>query len=157
MRTKRWFAVLMVGVIAGLIVGSLSLASAQDSGSETLVVIAQPAREQFVDLGVEGESAGDMFVFKETLWDEDQQTRLGTSWVDCTLNFGGVAVCKGALQLEGRGHLTGTGAVRLAATSFSFPITGGTGDFANVTGWARITSIQDGERIVIHLNNVVTA
>lgn len=152
---RKALPMLAAGVVVGIIIASMSLASAQAGGSETITVVAKTVHFKIVDLGTTGESPGDLVVIKNGLWDQDQQSQVGANWINCTQSFGAIAVCTAAVQITGRGQLTGTGKVRLNAPSFNFPITGGTGDFSNVTGWVHVTSQGEGlELEEYHLTNV---
>jgi hypothetical protein len=152
---RKPLPMLAAGLVVGTIVASMSMASAQTDGTETFTLVAKVARVEIVDVGAEGESPGDVVVIKNRLWDENQQNRVGTNWIECTRNFGAVVTCTLGVEITGRGQLTGTGFVRQTAESFDFPITGGTGDFANVSGWVHVTAQpQDQELEEFHLNNV---
>jgi hypothetical protein len=140
-------------VVAGGLLLAPSFAGAQTGGQETLVLISTTLRAEQIDLGASGESPGDLAVFKEALWNEAQTARVGTDWVECTADFGTAAVCTVGSRITGRGMLTGTGVVDFQAQSFVFPITGGTGDFQNVTGEVHVTfQDQEASRLVFHLS-----
>jgi hypothetical protein len=143
-------------MLAGALFIGPSLAGAQSSGDETIVAVAKLLRVRQVDLGPSGESPGDLLIFKDALWNEAQTTRIGTDWVACTLNFGGVAVCTAGFKIQGRGSLTGSGAEDLTAANFAFPITGGTGDFRNVTGELHVafTATQEIATLTFRLSGV---
>lgn len=148
---RRLLPLAALVLVGGLVLGP-TLAGAQSDGQETLVIVSTPLRMKLVDLGPAGESPGDVFLAKEAFWDESQATRLGTSWFECTIDFGTVALCTAAARIDGRGWLTGTGAVDLTAERFTFPITGGTGDFQNVTGEVHEMDIdQERQRLEFHL------
>jgi hypothetical protein len=152
---RKLLALIAAILVTGLLVGSVSPVGAQAGGDETLVVVAQTLRSKFIDLGRQGESPGDMFIFKEAVWNEAQTERVGTGWVKCTLDFATTAVCTVADKINGRGTLTGTGAPNLQAGSFAFPVTGGTGDFQHVTGEAHVTfTAEDTTRTEFHLSGV---
>jgi hypothetical protein len=151
---RRLLPLLALVLVGGLVLGP-TLAGAQTDGRETLVAVSTTLRVKLVDHGPAGESPGDVILFQEALWDESQTTRLGTSWVECTLDFRTVAICTAAVKIDGRGWLTGTGAVELTVDRFTFPVTGGTGDFQNVTGEVHATSIdQETTRFEFHLFGV---
>jgi len=78
---------------------------------------------------------------------------LGTERTQCTLGTGGWAICTGTFDITGRGEIVGTGAVNFKAESpdFEVPITGGTGDFANVRGVAHIHLTENGETTTLEL------
>ena len=135
-------------VLAGGLVLGPTLAGAQSDGRETFVLVSTALRVRFLDLGPRGESPGDVFVFKDAWWDESRTTRLGTSWVECTLDFGTVAICTATGRIDGRGLLTGTGAVDVTAERYTFPVTGGTGDFQTVSGQVQET-VLDQETTVL--------
>lgn len=89
-------------------------------------------------MGSKGADPGDSFMFVETLFDEADETRLGTDHVQCVVQPGrGWHLCTVGLLIDGRGEVLIERAIRFAeeTTSFDLPITGGTGDFANVRGY----------------------
>jgi hypothetical protein len=137
-------------LLVGLVGGSMTLASAQSEG-ETLTAIEKELRAKFVDLENPGPSPGDLAVAKNALWNEGETERIGTDWVQCTLNFKEVATCTVGADFFGRGNLTGTGAIDLAAESFTFPITGGTGDFQKVRGEVHVSIIDETMHVEFHL------
>jgi hypothetical protein len=151
---RRLLPLLALVLVGGLVLGP-TLAGAQTDGRETIVVVSTTLRVKLVDLGPAGESPGDVILAKEAWWDESQTTRVGTSWFECTLDFRTMAICTAAGRIDGRGWLTGTGAVDLTAERFTFPITGGTGDFQNVTGEVHETDLAEGtQRLEFHLFGV---
>jgi hypothetical protein len=151
---RRLLPPLALVLVGGLVLGP-TLAGAQTDGQETLVVVSTPLRVEFIDRGRAGESPGDVIVAKEAWWDESQTTRVGTSWFECTVDFRTVAICTAAARIDGRGWLTGSGAVDLTAQRFTFPITGGTGDFQNVTGEVHEVDLdEETQRLEFHLFGV---
>jgi hypothetical protein len=153
---RRLLIGLLVVVLAGLATGPLAVSSAQGGGtSETLTVILKFLRFKVIDLGKAGESPGDVLIFKDALWDESETERIGTDWGECTINFGGVATCNITSSIDGRGTITGTGVVSFADEVRVMPITGGTGDFAQVSGETELTVVdEETERIVFRLFGV---
>jgi hypothetical protein len=153
MAMRRLLPLVALVLAGGLVLGP-SLAGAQSDGQETLVVIATPLRFEFVDLGRSGQSPGDIVLVKDALWDESQATRVGTNWLECTHDFRTVAICTAVSRIDGRGSLTGTGAVDITARRITFPVTGGTGDFQNVTGEVHATLGEETDRLEFHLSGV---
>jgi hypothetical protein len=153
---RKLLALIAAVLVTGLLVGSVSPVGAQAGGDETIVVVAQSVRFKFIDLGRQGDSPGDMLIIKDAVWNEAQTERVGTDWVKCTLDFATTAVCTVVVKFNGRGTLTGTGAINFQAESFVFPVTGGTGDFQHVTGEVHVTFIaEDTTRDEFHLSGVV--
>src|SRR6188472_629145 len=60
---RKALPMLAVGVVAGIIIASMSIASAQ-TGSETITVVAKTVKFKAVDLGTTGQSPGDLVVIK---------------------------------------------------------------------------------------------
>ncbi len=69
------------------------------------------------------------------------------------LGTGRWAICTGAFDITGRGEIVGTGMVNFGTESpdFDVPITGGTGDFANVRGVAHVHLTENGETDTLEL------
>jgi len=136
MRTRIVSVVAAAGLL-GLIGGSV-VASAGTSipSPETITIVGTGGKDKTVDVGKQGPSVGDM-----TAWTIDIKSQagvdLGTERVQCTLGVGGWAICIGTLDITGRGEIVSTGMVDFGpgrSHRFDVPITGGTGDFANVRG-----------------------
>lgn len=123
-----------LGVVAGGV--TMALATANITAPETIVVTETTLKEKFVDVGRPGPSPGDSFFDLDSLTDETDGTRVGTLRGQCTIHFGGWALCRGAFLIGDRGEIFAEGAVRFTeeTTTFDVPITGGTGDFDNVRG-----------------------
>lgn len=150
---RRLLPFIATMLIAAFVVGTTSLIGGAGSGGESFTVVSTTLRSQEVDVGAAGESPGDFFIEKAALWNEAETDRVGLDYVKCTLDFGTSAICVTALRLFGRGQLTGTGVVDFTSQSFAFPVTGGTGDFQDVTGQVRVTFESQTRAIVdFHLS-----
>jgi hypothetical protein len=86
-------------------------------------------------------------VLKDALWNDAKTDRVGTDWVECTLDFGTVLICDAVFRLSGRGTLaiyhrwpTFGGRVR-------GPHHGGRADFQHVTGQVQVTFRDDTEEV----------
>ena len=149
---RRLLPVVATSLIAAILVGSTALVGTAGPGEETFTVVTKVLKAQDVDVGPAGESAGDFVVIKDAVWNDAETQRIGSDWIKCTFDFGTTAICTVAFKISGRGQLTGTGAVDLSRQSFSFPITGGTGDFRHATGDARVTFEAGGGAAVIEFH-----
>ena len=152
MRTKVMAAVAAVGLL-GLIGGAVAASAGTDiTAPETIKTVGTALKDKFVDVGKQGPSVGDTFA---TTLDIKSQAGvdLGTERTQCTLGTGRVAICTGAFDITGRGEIVGTGAVNLGSdlSDFDVPITGGTGEFANVRGVAHIHITETGETDTLEL------
>lgn len=136
---RRLLPIVATSLIAAVLIGSTAFVGSAGPGEETFIVIAKVLKAHDVDLDPAGESPGDVVVIKDALWDEGETRRVGSDWIECTLDFGTTAICTASIRISGRGNLTGTGAIDVTAQAFSFPITGGTRDFRHVTGDIRVT------------------
>ena len=143
-------------LIAVVVVGTTSLVGGAGSGGESFTVVSTSLRSQEIDVGPAGESPGDYFIEKAALWNEAETDRVGLDIVKCTLDFGTSAICTVATRFFGRGQLTGTGVVDFTSQSFLFPVTGGTGDFRDVTGQVRVT-FESQERAILEFHLSGTA
>jgi hypothetical protein len=152
MRTKVMAAVAAVGLL-GLIGGAVAASAGTDiTAPETITTVGTVLKDKFVDVGKQGPSVGDTFA---TTLDIESQAGvdLGTERTQCTIGTGRWAICTGAFDITGRGEIVGTGAVNLGTESpdFDVPITGGTGEFANVRGVAHIHLTENGETDTLEL------
>lgn len=126
-------ATLAVALIGGTVAGN---AGTSIPAPETITTVGTVVRDKEVDVGKQGPSVGDTFA-----WTLDIKSQagvdLGTERTQCTLGTGPWAICTATLDITGRGEIVATGAfVNFWSESVDFdvPITGGTGDFANVRG-----------------------
>jgi hypothetical protein len=136
-------------VVAAIGVGSTSATPGQRSGA-TLVVVQNPPRQQYVDLGDPGPSPGDLLVFASTLANR-AGNQIGDLHIACTQSFDQVAVCEGIFNLARRGKISVD-----ASPVFPNPtvgmVTGGTGEFRRARGEAHITPQPDGTtKVTFHL------
>jgi hypothetical protein len=149
---RRLLPLVATMLIAVVVVGTTSLVGGAGSGGESFTVVSTTQRSQEIDVGAAGESPGDYFIDKSVLWNGAEE-RVGFGVVKCTLDFDTTAICTVALRFFGRGQLTGTGLVDFTSQSFTFPITGGTRDFRDVTGQVRVTfEPQNRSTLQFHLS-----
>ncbi len=82
-------------------------------------------------------------MFVEQLTDESDDSVVGKSNIACTMHIGSWAICTGTFNITGRGEIVGQGLVPFGqgGSSFDVPVTGGTGEFANVRGEVHIEPI----------------
>ena len=136
-------SVAMLAVVSGL---AVSQAAADISAPETIVLISHTVKEATVNIGDRAFGPGDSFMFLSKSFDETDQTQLGGSHVQCTIQPGkGWEFCTGAFIITGRGQIVGQGAVQFTneTTSLDVPITGGTGDFETVRGYVHVEFIDE--------------
>lgn len=129
-------------------VGGLAVtqATADITAPETFVLIGHDVKFAEVNLGDKAYGPGDSFMFVTQLFDETDQTRVGTYHGQCTIQPGkGWALCSVAVFIKGRGQIMVEGGVQFTpnTTPFDVPITGGTGDFADVRGYIHVEPIDD--------------
>lgn len=139
----------LLGLIGGTVVAS---AGTSITAPETITTVGTTVNGKFVDVGKKGHSVGDTFA--DTIDIKSQAgVDLGTERTQCVLGVGRWAICTGTFDITGRGEIVGTGAVNLGSdlSDFDVPITGGTGDFANVRGVAHIHVTENGETDTLEL------
>jgi hypothetical protein len=150
---KRIVAVAAAVGLLGLIGGSVAASAGTSiTAPETITTVGTVLKDKAVDVGKRGPSVGDTFA---TTLDIKSQAGadLGTERTQCTLGTGQWALCTGAFDITGRGEIVGTGMVNLGSQSpdFDVPVTGGTGDFANVRGVAHVHLTENGEIATLEL------
>ena len=153
MRSRIVAGAVAAAGLLGLIGGTVAANAGTDITSpETITTVGTTVKDKFVDVGKRGPSVGDTFA---TTVDIKSQAGvdLGTERTQCTLGTGRWAICTGAFDITGRGEIVGTGMVNLGTESpdFDVPITGGTGDFANVRGVAHVHLTENGETDTLEL------
>jgi hypothetical protein len=140
----------LLGLIGGTVVAS---AGTSIPSPETITIVGTGGRDKTVDVGKQGPSVGDT-----TAWTIDIKSQagvdLGTERVQCTIGTGQWAICIGTFDITGRGEIVGTGAVDFGpgrSHRFDVPITGGTGDFANVRGVNHVHLTENREIYTLEL------
>ena len=139
----------LLGLLGGTVVAS---AGTSITAPETITTVGTTVKGNFVDVGKKGPSVGDTFA--DTIDIRSQAgVDLGTERTQCLLGMNRSAFCSGTFDLTGRGEIVGTGAVNFGSdlSDFDVPITGGTGDFANVRGVAHIHITENGETDTLEL------
>ena len=86
---------------------------------------------RFIDVGKQGESPGDYFVFESRL--EQGGEKVGRDSGRCTLGVR-TFTCEATALLKGKGKITVAGSLFSDANDFRLPITGGTGAFKDARG-----------------------
>lgn len=133
----------MLVVVSGL---AIAQAATPITAPETIVLISHTVKGAEVNVGDQSFGPGDSFMYVTKSFDETDQTQLGGSHVQCTIQPGkGWELCTGAFIITGRGQIVGEGMIKLTdgTTSIDVPITGGTGDFENVRGYVHIEFIDE--------------
>jgi hypothetical protein len=125
-------------------------ADATPKGMHRLVVYTTLVRDTFIDVGEAGESAGDMDIFEDRVWNRSRTRVIGRGSAECTLRITTVS-CNGSIWLRGRGSLQVNGVL---FDGRGFPVTGGTGRFAGAGGQMMPVPVGDGTtRLVFLLTN----
>jgi allene oxide cyclase len=126
--------------VSGLIL-VVSLVSVSLAGPNVLRihVIEHATTDTPVDLTANGDSTGDLLTFHNEVFDEDNETVIGTSHGDCVRIEVGVSwECRWVTTLE-VGSLTVEGPLFDASPSV-LAITGGTGEFRGARGSMRLVA-----------------
>ncbi len=138
MRTPGW---------QGRSVDSVAQAQRLAGGGRTLTLVSEEKRARGVDVGAEGESTGDFFVFEETLFNARGGEVVGEDTVRCEAGIR-TFHCDATLKLDRRGKITVGGAL-FARRDNVIPVTGGTGNFSGVGGELRFFSLRGGRSLLV--------
>lgn len=140
------------------VVAAVTLAAGCGDGGETLSVVApaQGLHQSTVDLGPEGKSGGDVYVFDGPLLDEDEKESIGnvygtqtsialdsdaeTVQAMITYDFGG----GDRITIGGVGQYPRGDAGLVEGQEFERPILGGTGRYAGADGTVTTVRRADG-------------
>jgi len=88
-------------------------------------------RGHYVDVGKQGESAGDYFIFEGRLMRNGEQ--VGRDFGRCLLGFR-TFTCEATASIEGEGKIVVGGTLFSERRDFRLAITGGTGSFKDARG-----------------------
>lgn len=124
-----------------------ALAERTGDGNDTVSVITEEERSRGVDVGKDGNSTGDFFVFEETVYNARGSRVIGEDSVRCELGIR-TFTCEGTIKLDGRGK------IRIAGSLFSgrdivFPVTGGTNNFKAVGGQMKVFSLSRDRSLLV--------
>ncbi|MRR33537.1 hypothetical protein EG829_02415 [bacterium] len=140
----------MVTVVAGILaLAAFATEARSEEAWTTLTVVEEPAKGKttVVDLGVKGDSPGDMTVWHEPIMDMAKKT-IGTSNGFCVCTVAGkISECQWTLT-------THDGTISLASSEAEkgtspASITGGTGVYIGASGEAAVTHNADGTYTVV--------
>jgi hypothetical protein len=135
---------LAVGVVAP------AMGSSRDDKQVTFKVTGTTTEENFLDLGEEGPSLGDEFIFSSDLEGEEQSGHLAVVCTFVSLDREEVQ-CVATASLEG-GQITVQGLIAGEPERFVLPVTGGSGRFEGVDGEVHVRQVSDTEeKITFHL------
>ena len=158
---KRLLALLGLALAGGVVVIVLTLGSASAITQPVeLHLVEGPGSETHLDLGQPGDSQGDQDIFTVVIKDEFD-VQIGTANGHCTLTDPAedIFVCveifslpKGSITIEGANPIVEEGAaVAVPEDRRRSAVTGGTGAYSNVRGFAIEQGGGHEEEIVIHL------
>jgi len=152
--------------ISGVVVAILALAvgvvgpalgsGGQEDGEHQrwIQVTSINTEEDFVDVGAEGFSLGDEFIFTSKLMKNGKQ--VGHAGVVCTITSTknrGESQCVGTTRFDGRGQITVQGLLAGEPKTFVIAITGGTGSYEGAEGTLRVRQFPNRETLTFHLSD----
>jgi hypothetical protein len=118
-----------------LLTGSGAASATSGSTDRVVRVSERQISNHFIDLGKKGFSIGDEFLFTSAVFQGGN--RVGLTDGSCKIMDRNRALCVIATTIRGD-QLTGTGTLNLQATTFDFPVSGGTGQFAGMSGYVHV-------------------
>jgi hypothetical protein len=140
-------AIAMVALTVGAVSPALG-SSGDDDGKRTIRVVSVLEEETFVDLGAEGESVGDQFLFTSKLLKGGDE--VGHDAVVCTI----VSLERQEAQCVATawfsdGQITAQVLVNFAEGPPAVPITGGSGEYKGAEGEIHIRPVTETKEILI--------
>jgi allene oxide cyclase len=112
--------------------------------ASTVIVVERATTDTVIDQGEEGDSIGDLLAFGNAVYDEANETELGTSQGSCVRTVPGEAwECMFTVVLN-EGQISVAGPFYDAGSSV-FSITGGTGAYSTARGQMRLEAISEAE------------
>jgi hypothetical protein len=146
-------AIALTGLAVGVVSPALGSSGDDDDGKRVIRVASVTTEEEFVDVGTEGFSLGDEFVFSSTLRKGGKD--VGRAGVVCT--FTSVereeAQCNATATFSG-GQIAVQGLIAGEPESFVLPVTGGSGEFEGADGELHVRQVSDTREILtFHLED----
>lgn len=145
-------AIAIVALVVGAVSPALGSAGDDDEG-QTIRVVAITTEQAFVDVGDEGESLGDEFVFSSKLLKGGEE--VGHAGVICTI----VSLERLEAQCQATawfddGQITAQGLVAGEPETIVLPITGGSEKYEGVEGEAHSRRVSETKEIItFHLSD----
>jgi len=116
--------------LAALLFGALSLPV---QAAEQLKLVERPINETTVDIGIKGDSVGDLLTFANPIYDASNTTQIGSDQGYCVRVVVGKSwECNWTVILKG-GQITVEGPFADEGDS-TFTVTGGTGKYSGAKG-----------------------
>jgi len=147
MRITRPMALTVAAAVAATALSTAQSAHAQ--GGTTLTFSNQADSQQPVDVLPAGPSIGDSFYVKSHVV-SGTKGRTAASCVVITTAGKGIKQCEVDFVLA-KGTITTRGLTDNANTLVKLVVTGGTGDYAGMTGRGTLTPFVGGSDVVLHL------
>ncbi|MEJ7707077.1 MAG: hypothetical protein WKF82_13525 [Nocardioidaceae bacterium] len=116
------------------------------SGNNTLLLVTRENRARMVDVGRQGFSTGDFFVFEETVYGARGRRVIGEDTVRCESGIRAFT-CEATIRLDGRGKITVAGSF-FARRDNVLPVTGGTQRFSGVDGQLKVFDLPRGRSLL---------
>jgi hypothetical protein len=139
---KRMTLVAAALIAATALVASWVSVSVARPNVLRIAVVERATTDTVIDLTTNGDSTGDLLTFHNEIFDEDNQTLIGTDQGECVRIEVGVSwECRWITSLE-VGSLTVEGPFFDASPSV-LAITGGTGQFRGARGSMRLVARDD--------------
>ena len=155
MRGRRAMLVAGAALAATAIVVSLISVAAAGPGLTRLHVVERATTDTVIDLEANGDSSGDLLTFHNEIYDETDQSVVGSDQGDCVRIEVGVSwECRWVTTLSD-GSITVEGPFLDAGPSV-LAITGGTGAYRDVGGSMRLVAREGGTeydfifRVIMH-------
>ena len=140
---------IVLAAIGALALSPTSAAAKSHDRTITIKVRSQIDQAQLVDNAPAGDSAGDVLVFTERLFDLNGK-RIGSDAASCVRLFDVTSLCTGTYTLPG-----GRVMVQLVQPgptgTYDQAITGGTGRFAGARGTVRVAQQSNGDRFTFRI------
>jgi hypothetical protein len=153
---RRFAALGVVIAVIGVVVANLALspASSQVTSNRFTVSFPKSRPDNIVDVGRNGFSPGDMFIFRGNLTRSGK--RVGRIWAKATIlrRKEGLSLAEANFRIFGKGQLTAQGRIYFQrGDQGKLAITGGGGDYRGAGGTVRSTAYK---KVKLHFRIVTT-
>jgi hypothetical protein len=135
---RKRIGLVAVLVALAMIVGASMVSAAPSNRGKTVRVVERATTDTVIDLGVTGDSLGDLLVFGNDIYNRSNTTKVGRDQGSCVRTNPGLSWECTWTTILAKGSITVEGPFYDDLRDSLFAITGGTGRYQNARGQMKL-------------------